>query len=432
MITEEINYFSKIDQHDIKKYKECLDVYSSNFENITKLDTKLPIFLDTNILLRYYSISFSAREKLFAFFKDNKNRIVITKQVQKEFIKNREEVIQKFFKQVTNRIPGDFKSEIVNKLKNFLDQHKVVLKDYPYVEKELEKHKVELEEVLEKLNTDFETKSDEYKNLIWKDEFLDLLNEFQLIDNLNEDEVKLVISKFDLLKRDIGSNSIDAFLNKPNYVFPGMCDIKEKPDNPYGDFIILHEMMKYIIDGKTDVIFLTFDNSKGDWMSKNKTPYLHYIQNVYLNTNQIIYILDADRTLEKLLSVDIDSLLQKELSIESYNISVEEINNIFMLHPVFENVSFHLANNFLLKEICLNGYENYDEIWKDLDKVSEIMSLFKKEYPKFNTVGILRYALKIANINYKMRVNYYTGKETAADLHNDKKVLKYRALLELL
>lgn len=431
MITEEINYFNKIDQYDIKKYKECLDIYSSNFENIIKLNNILPIFLDTNILLRYYTVSFSARKKLFTFFKDNKDRIVITKQVQKEFIKNREEVIQKFFNQVTNRIPEDFKSEIVNKLKNFLDKHKVVLKDYPYVEKELEKHKVELEDVLEKLNIDSETKYKEYKNLIWKDEFLDLLNEFQLIDNLTEEELKLVKNKFDLLKKEIGTNNIDALLNKPNFVFPGMCDIKEKPDNPYGDFIILHEMMKYIINKKTDVIFLTFDNSKGDWMSKNKSPYLHYVQNVYMNTNKIMYILDADRTLEKLLSVDIDSLLHKDTPID-FNISVDDINNIFMLHPIFEDVSVNLANNFLLKELHLNGYTSYDEIWQDLDKVIEVMKLFKKEYPKFTTVAVFRHALKIANMNYQMKVNFYTGNEIAHDLQYDKVAKKYQALLELL
>lgn len=432
MITEDINYFSKIDQHNIKKYKECLDIYSSNFENITKLDNELPIFLDTNILLRYYSISFSAREKLFAFLKNNKDRIVITKQVQKEFIKNREEVIQKFFKQVTNRIPGDFKSEIVNKIKNFLDQHKIVLKDYPYVEKELEKHKVDLEEVLQKLNTDSETKYDEYKNLIWKDEFLDLLNEFHLIDNLTEDEVKLVKDKFDLLKKDIGTNNIDSLLNKPNFVFPGMCDIKEKPNNPYGDFIILHEMMKYIIDGKTDIIFLTFDNSKGDWMSKNRSAYIHYVQNVYMNTNQIIYILDADRTLEKLLSVDIDSLLKKDDLPLFKELTIDSLNNIFLTHPIFENVMYKKPNNFLIDEILLNGYENFEQLWFDLDKVHEVMRMFKDEYPNYNTVGVLRNALKIINHNYTHEISFKTGQDLGKRPITDSRILKYRDILEFL
>ena len=117
-ITKELSYFSKQNLSSLAKYSECLATYSKNFDNEISLKTKSPIFLDTNVLLRYYSISFTAREKLYDFIHTNKARIILSSQVQYEFLKNREDVIQKFFEQVTNKIPKDFNSDVVNKMKN--------------------------------------------------------------------------------------------------------------------------------------------------------------------------------------------------------------------------------------------------------------------------------------------------------------------------
>ncbi|PVV59585.1 PIN-like domain-containing protein, partial [Chryseobacterium sp. HMWF035] len=234
MITEETNFVSKLNNCDIKTYKECLDRYTKNFDKVLKLETDFPIFLDTNVLLRYYSISFTAREKLFDFINENKKRIIITHQVQKEFLKNREDVIKKFFEKVTKKIPTDFSSNIVNQLKNFIEQHKVILKDYPYVETEIMKHKDELELILDQLNKDSDNKYSEFKNLIWKDKFLDLLYQCNHIDNLNNEETILLKTKFDYLKKDIKPNEIENILNKTRTIFPGLGDIKDKPDDPYG------------------------------------------------------------------------------------------------------------------------------------------------------------------------------------------------------
>ena len=47
-------------------------------------------------------------------------------------------------------------------------------------------------------------------------------------------------------------------------------------------------------------------------MNKNKSPHLHYIQNMYANTGQILYIIDAERAFGELLNIDIDSLVSSE------------------------------------------------------------------------------------------------------------------------
>lgn len=400
MMTEEINFVSKLNNCDIKTYKECLDKYTNNFEKVLKLETDFPIFLDTNVLLRYYSISFTAREKLFDFIDKNKHRIIITNQVQKEFLKNREDVIKKYFEQVTNKIPKDFSSDIVNKLKSFIEQHKIILKDYPYVETGIMKHKEELEQILIQLNKDSEDKYSEFKNLIWKDKFLDLLCECKQINNLNQQEIILIKSKFDNLKNDIKPSNIENILNTTKSIFPGLCDIKEKPENPYGDFIIYHEIMKYMIQEECESIFLTFDNSKGDWMSKNKTAYIHYVENMYLNTNHIIYILDAERTLEKILNVDIDSLINL-INVEQSDITVISINAILKTHYIFRNTEFSGATKHIVTELLVNNYKHNSEIIRDLDKISEIMEVFKKENPNYSSLGFFRFALRIVNPNYR-------------------------------
>lgn len=403
MITEEINFVSKLNHCDIKTYKECLDKYTTNFDNVLKLETDFPIFLDTNVLLRYYSISFTAREKLFEFINRNKDRIIITHQVQKEFLKNREDVIKKYFEQVTKKIPKDFSSDIVNQLKNFIEQHKIILKDYPYVETGIMKHKDELEQILEKLNKDSEDRYSEFKNLIWTDKFLDLLYDCNHINNLDNSELTLIKKKFDDLKSNIKSNDIDNILNKTRSIFPGFGDIKEKPDDPYGDFIIYHETMKYMIEKNVETIFLTFDNSKGDWMAKNKTAYIHYVENMYLNTNHIMYILDAERTLEKILDVDIDSLIINQ-NIDNLEININNINKIIKEHPVFDNSVREKVDNNIIRELLINGYNNTLEIIFQLNSAIEVMETFKNDYPNYNSNNLLRYALRIINSNYTKKV----------------------------
>ena len=166
IIIKDRNFLTKRGSYTIASYKSCLEKIAIGFDSELSLSTKTPIVLDTSVLLRYYSISFTARLKLKEFIKNNKSRIILTPQVQREFIKNREDVIQKFFEQVTDKIPRDFNIDIVNKMKSFIEQHKTVLKDYPFFETDIIKHKSELEELLKRLNETIEVKRNENKNLV--------------------------------------------------------------------------------------------------------------------------------------------------------------------------------------------------------------------------------------------------------------------------
>lgn len=398
LIKKETTFCSKKNECSILEYKNCLDKYAGNFVKEIALETKSIIFLDTNILLRYYSISFTARQKLFDFVKQYSSRIVISSQVQSEFIKNREDVIQRFFEQVTNRIPKDFNSDIINKSKNFLDQHKVVLKDYPFVESAISQSQKDLESLMEKLNGTVEKKRQEHLNLIVKDDFLDLLAQCTLYPSLTIEEITLVKSEFDELKKQVNIDGVDGMLNKLNAVFPGLGDIKEKPDDPYGDYIIYHEMIKFMIEKSTDVLFLTFDNTKGDWMNKKRSPHLNYVINSFLNTNHLLYIVDAERTLGELLDVNIDSLISEQGQVIDTAISFDSLLELTERLDLFKDVRVGTFIQRNIDEIKMYGFNTIQEIERDLLRASVAVKKYANDHnPNLNTVGILRVALRLAN-----------------------------------
>jgi hypothetical protein len=382
-ITEDLNYFKKKDNRSISDYLECLKKISKKKINLS--DTEFPIFLDTNILLRYYEISFLERKALYDFIEKFQKRIILTNQVQYEFLTNREKVIENYFEQITKNLPEKFRSDVINKIQSFLDNYKKVLMDYT-IESELAKYKSKFETLLNDLNNDLEQKTKDYSNLLTEDSFLDLLNTCTLLDTLEDSEIKIVKEKFDLLKKDASIE--ESFLNKKNAVFPGWADIKKKPSEPYGDFIIFHEIMKYLCNEKTNAFFLTLDNTKGDWMSKTKSTYYHYVQNMYANTNQIVYILDAERILKD-LDVNVDSLVnnsEASNNIMGEILSIKYINHLITDHGLnYETIveklrstnsltSFRDAlseNTKTSKYTCMLKYSNY----KDINKVREILKL---------------------------------------------------------
>ncbi|MFD1770866.1 PIN-like domain-containing protein [Sphingobacterium suaedae] len=395
---DEKNFYLKKEKYDVLTYNTCAKKYVSGFQNAIELKGKYPIFLDTNVLLRYYSISFTARKKLFDFLMNVSKRIFITGQVQKEFLRNREEVISQYFKQVSEKIPSDFNTDIVNKMQNFIDQHKTVLKDYPYMEEGLNTHKKHLEDLLSKLNEETEERRKKYNSLVWNDDFLNLIETFSLLPELEPDKVKSLHSSFDQLRKKTESANLETLLNKPGEVFPGLCDIKKKPDDPYGDYIIYHEIMAYLKDHNTDAVFLTFDTTKGDWMSRSKTPHMHYVYNMYLNTNQILYIVDADRTLEQLINVDLESLIEIK-PIKNPQLLKDQIVIIMRTHEIFNGLSVVDLNDRDLESLSKAGIKDPRYIINVLNLCLSSVEEIKQQFlsATSSTRGMLLICLRCVN-----------------------------------
>ncbi len=308
IIKEGCSFNSVNDKIGLLEYKEAIEYYSKNWEEAKDLKNDIPIFLDTNVLLRYYSISFKKRELLKKFFNDRKEQIILSNQVQKEFVKNREGVIEEYFQDALKKLLDEFKT-IINQIKSFNQKHKEIIKDFEFLETQTSEYQTNLEKSSEDLKNAIKEKRQEKTLTKFNDEILDLFSSFELIDNLTEDEIEYLKKEFDCLKKELDPQKIKNEIKKPNRAFPGMGDIQDKPDNPYGDYYLFHEMIKYSKENDKDVVLITYDTTKGDWIKENKEAHIHYIQRVYQMNKKAVFIIDANWYFEELFDTSFDSLI---------------------------------------------------------------------------------------------------------------------------
>ncbi|MBS1917529.1 MAG: DUF4935 domain-containing protein [Bacteroidetes bacterium] len=283
-----------ISNRALRKFAEGIDA-------AIKLEGDLPIILDTNILLDYYGMSQAEKAKLIQLIKTYNSRIYITRQVEQEYLRNRLSVIKKNFFEPLNRIASDFitlQRDIENKLKSYKEEKKRILSnDYPDLWDQLEK--IESGVLREINNNEFHkdveqqvgTTTKDNKNISLIDEMLTLTSSLQLIEGLGQEELDFLKTEFDRLIAEY-NNAKET--NKWKFAFPG-CG--EKKDEPYGDFIIFHEILKFMKKDSKSCIFLTNDVTKGDWLQFDKNPHIHYLENSFLQTENIIYIVHAEQTL---------------------------------------------------------------------------------------------------------------------------------------
>jgi hypothetical protein len=396
-------YLQKSSFKSLKLYRDSISAYNLGLHDAINLNNDTPIFLDTNVLLRIYSISFAAREKLIKFFKDYKARIYITDQVQREFINNRENVINTFFVKVTEKIPQAFQQDILNKIEGFLTENKIVLKDYGTVETGLQTIKTECNRLFNILNTEVEEKKEDSKNIILKDEILNILSEANIINNLSEIDLKQIKKDYDVLTSNITKEEVSKELGKTGKAFPGLGDFKNKPDDPHGDFIIFHEIISFMEEKQTDAIFLTYDTTKGDWMQFNKLPHLHYIENVFANTGKSLFILDAERVFEDLLDMSFKSLIpNQEESLAEVLPYINEETLKYFLNTNQLTAGKTPPGKYLpiVKELNSNNYFYIADLENAINKVGKSIDNYNLE--NLGQAGTLRIILTIHDKNYIM------------------------------
>lgn len=324
-ITEGTSFKSTEINVDFKTYKETIEHYYKYFNDAVEVKNDIPIFVDTNILLRYYSISFKQRELLKNFLKKNSHRIYITHQVQREFIKNREGVIQKYFHTALESMVDDLNSNVVEATRQYQNNHKEILKDFEYADKAIKDQIGAFEKIKSELNKDIIKLKDENKQLHFKDPFLEIINTFNQDIKLDVVELEFLKKEFDLLTKNIDKQKLKNDLKKEtNYAIPGLADILEKSENPYGDYFLYHEMIKFCLEKKLDIVFLTYDSTKGDWMKVNKEPHIHYLLKTYEITEKTVFILDAERFFKEHLSTNFESLINNKIDYYSVENSVQQ------------------------------------------------------------------------------------------------------------
>lgn len=306
---------------------KALKTYFEKFPAALELEESIPIILDTNVLLRYYGMSHHEKKKLIEFLNKNKDRVFLTSQVEEEFLRNRINVINKEFFQPLKAVPDEFKKmyeNVRNTFTSFMNSKKKILKDYPAIWDLLSEKEQKLDEIFgdeetlnNKLVEEIEIMKMDYKDIHYLDEFLETCMSLKVTPALSDKEVDFVKKQYNTLAqkyKDVVEKS-----EREKIMFPGWEDKSQKED-PSGDFIIFHEILKFMIGGKdglnntTDVIFFTRDE-KGDWFHKERVPIIHYIEKAFLLTNRSLFIIHPDQPL-KISFENIHKNNQQELTQE--------------------------------------------------------------------------------------------------------------------
>lgn len=317
---------------DISITSEAYDYYEGHKLEANKILYKdVPISFDTNVLLNLYKVSFNDRNQMIEFINKNKQRIIITSQVQTEYMRNRRSHIQNFLKTLSDldRQAKDVSTTFLKACDTAIEQLKqlgnrrIISDDMPDVVSHIQTLKLYLES-----HRPSETIKNEIDNLLTplreslkngvdasktqavyelKDPILSALSGTNILETLKEEEL-------DYLKQ-LFNDLLDAFtLHKNNvsekefYCFPGCGDrIKAKRgEEPYGDFIIYHELISYMRENNCDMIFFTNDVTKTDWVKENSRPFPHYIVDTYKNTKHMLYILNANSIIPVVMASVVD------------------------------------------------------------------------------------------------------------------------------
>jgi predicted nucleic acid-binding protein len=434
--------------------QKALKRYADNFPDASDLKNEIPIFLDTNVLLEYYKISFTERKEIKQFLVKNKNRIYLTHQIEKEFLRHRISHINAYQKSLDEFLNSyqtikldleKLKGGVINNFQHYVEKNKILNNDYENVQKELndiyidlsnrlkgiflegdlfakiEQKEIEIGEIKKKL----EGEADIERN----DDLLDIISEFTVIPALEEDENTFLIEKYAALKGDYDAIKGDI-IEKPKKSFPG-CGEHKKTDKT-GDFIIYHEILKFMKDKATDVVFLTSDVSKDDWLLRNKgelIPFTHYIINNYLCSEQIMYVFQASDKLRvsyDRIYADGDAVKESETNKEEIQADENgqesvEIPSDQNEKPKDENrrVSVKIVGN-----VNLDGYKKITTTLYQRPKITEqefLNELEKSQYWAENYgdgfVGMDYFIKKILGFSkdFEMRYSYQMKDKLVAE-----------------
>lgn len=372
----------------------------------------IPIFLDTNFILRLYRISKAERDSVLSFLKRNKSRIVITGQVNIEYLNHRIQEIRRLNKNLQT-LGADLekwfdefvasKKKLIGQLEQFTN--KAWVKDMPSVRdriSDFSKHVEESypEDYFEKavklsriVKDTLAFEMDEVKSKAaseTKDEVLQVVSQMTILPPRNSKELSFLNELYHAYLKEYERYKSNKE-NKDLYTFPGSGDWKKEEDGfpPYGDFVIYHEMLAYMQDNDKDICFLTFDITKSDWVSTDYNPFLQYYVDTYRNTKHIINFANAEQfttlTFSSVDTDDEDDFMVVDKQIETTSPIEKEETNKEVESTVACNSNEEIEDDEPHPIITrLNSY--YMIITKEelLDQLKHYISLnneFEKDYP---------------------------------------------------
>lgn len=350
--------------NDLKTTCRAYEYYASHRKELKDIiDSDIIIALDANLLLNLYTMSFKERSEFLRFIDKNAKRIVITSQVEIEYLRHRVNYIHKL-QNLLNQLQNNPKTCIDN-LKNACDNAINQLSQF-------EKTKIvanDIQEAIEPIKSIkkfIESKSfdEEYKNKIDElyaplhdiiesgvnkllstavceldDPVMKSLEKVDILKTLSDDELLYIRNLYDKLLSQYNNVKGDTKM-KDYYAFPGCGDrgkLKEEND-PCGDLIIYHELLSYMYTNNKDVVFLTRDIKKSDWIKDDSSPFNHYIVDIYRNTQHMLYICNAEKFIPLTFASIVDADNQEMDGDLSDNSTKSEIDECNPMNPLVEQM----------------------------------------------------------------------------------------------
>lgn len=307
--------------NDLKITYSAYEYYKSHLKEPKDiLKEQVVIALDTNLLLNLYKMSIKERTEFLRFIDRNANRIIIPAQVEIEYLRHRINYIQDF--QRTLQELKTTAKKCVSTLKDActtastqikqLGNMKVVANDIPTTKKYIQElvdfidtnsftdeYKKELDEKYKPLDEALTAGIDlllEQAVCELDDPVMASLSKVNILKRFTNEEISFLKGHYDSLLKIFDEKKINT-AEKENYSFPGCGDRKKIKAGcePYGDFLIYHELLAYMLQNKKDVFFLTKDVTKSDWIKSDGKPFKHYLVDIFKNTNQMLYIFNAEK-----------------------------------------------------------------------------------------------------------------------------------------
>lgn len=297
-------------------------------------ENTMPIFLDTCVLLNLYDISETERVEFIKFIRKNKDRIYISSQVQREY--NRRRILSvKGFKDRVDKTKTDIQTILAKVASTYQNEKEgitnlvnrnLIKYGMPQVAsklKELEDfltqpaYNSELQEKLKQCSEFISQHIDDECEKCWKNadfEYIDpvqeAIMEAKLLPSLSIEEQNYVADLYKKLR--VPYDALKPTDKEREIItFPGAGD-KDKPVDvsieesvAWGDLYIYHEMLRFMKENNTDVVFMTRDITKQDWIKLDHRAYVHYIVNGYEMTGHLMYILDADGVVPTFNTIEI-------------------------------------------------------------------------------------------------------------------------------
>lgn len=272
--------------------------FANDPEDLKRLWEDSVIALDANVLLNLYRYSEGTRKEFIDVFEKLKERLWISHQVAKEYLKNRLKVISDQAKTYDAAIKG-----LLELRENFEDH-----KQHPFVSAE----------VLGDCTRSFDLIIGELR-----------ANKERHDKKLNDDDIKEAIAQ--IFDGKVGGGYPDDELEKLivsgaarylNKIPPGYKDADKKVGpsleerlSPYGDFVGWRQLLDKAVSDKCNVIFVTGDNKEDWWLHQSGRtigPQPALIEEFVTLTARRFYMYSPDGFLQQA-----GSFLRKEVSTQA-------------------------------------------------------------------------------------------------------------------